>query len=238
MCKKLVKKTVSKFMQLMQEDGRIRVYYDKRTEELVYTNEEEILPVRMLSSGFRNLLGMVFDIAYRMAVLNPDLLENVVEMTPGIVLIDEIDLHLHPRWQWKIIDALKNTFPRVQFIVTTHSPVIIASCKEEKLITLQLEDIFLGKPSEIMHGKTVKGWMVDRVLTEHMRTENRDPETTEKLKHLSLLAKKKISGYMSDGEKEEYRRLIRELSSLLPEDDIAVEEAAFMSVDEILGNKE
>lgn len=55
----------------------------------------------MLSSGFRNLLGMVFDIAYRMAVLNPDLLENVVEMTPGIVLIDEIDLHLHPRWQWK-----------------------------------------------------------------------------------------------------------------------------------------
>ncbi|MDE7068325.1 MAG: AAA family ATPase [Schaedlerella arabinosiphila] len=234
----IVKKTVSKFMQLMQEDGRIRVYYDKRTEELVYTNEEEILPVRMLSSGFRNLLGMVFDIAYRMAVLNPDLLENVVEMTPGIVLIDEIDLHLHPRWQWKIIDALKNTFPRVQFIVTTHSPVIIASCKEEKLITLQLEDIFLDKPSEIMHGKTVKGWMVDRVLTEHMRTENRDPETTEKLKHLSLLAKKKISGYMSDGEKEEYRRLIRELSSLLPEDDIAVEEAAFMSVDEILGNKE
>nr|WP_305137406.1 AAA family ATPase [uncultured Schaedlerella sp.] len=234
----IVKMTVSKFMQLMQEDGRIRVYYDKRTEELVYTNEEEILPVRMLSSGFRNLLGMVFDIAYRMAVLNPDLLENVVEMTPGIVLIDEIDLHLHPRWQWKIIDALKNTFPRVQFIVTTHSPVIIASCKEEKLITLQLEDIFLDKPSEIMHGKTVKGWMVDRVLTEHMRTENRDPETTEKLKHLSLLAKKKISGYMSDGEKEEYRRLIRELSSLLPEDDIAVEEAAFMSVDEILGNKE
>ncbi|RRK34171.1 DUF2813 domain-containing protein [Schaedlerella arabinosiphila] len=234
----IVKKTVSKFMQLMQEDERIRVYYDKRTEELVYTNEEEILPVRMLSSGFRNLLGMVFDIAYRMAVLNPDLLENVVEMTPGIVLIDEIDLHLHPRWQWKIIDALKNTFPRVQFIVTTHSPVIIASCKEEKLITLQLEDIFLDKPSEIMHGKTVKGWMVDRVLTEHMRTENRDPETTEKLKHLSLLAKKKISGYMSDGEKEEYRRLIRELSSLLPEDDIAVEEAAFMSVDEILGNKE
>ena len=70
---------------------------------------------------------MVFDIAYRMAVLNPDLLENVVEMTPGIVLIDEIDLHLHPRWQWKIIDALKNTFPRVQFIVTTHSPVIIAA---------------------------------------------------------------------------------------------------------------
>ena len=54
----------------------------------------------------------------------------------------------------------------------------------------------------------------------------------------AVLAKKKISGYMSDGEKEEYRRLIRELSSLLPEDDIAVEEAAFMSVDEILGNKE
>ena len=165
-----VKKAVSDFMTFMQGGSRILVSYDKRTEELVYSDGEELLPIRLLSSGFRNLLGMVFDIAYRMAVLNPDLLGSITEETPGIVLIDEIDMHLHPNWQWKVVDALKNTFPKVQFIATTHSPIILASCKEEKLITLQLEDLFLDKPSEIVSGKTVKGWMPDSVLKKYMHT--------------------------------------------------------------------
>lgn len=233
----VVKKAVSNFMGFMQNGENTVVSYDKRTEELVYSNGDEILPVRLLSSGFRNLLGMVFDIAYRMAVLNPDLLEDIAEETPGIVLIDEIDMHLHPNWQWRVVDALKNTFPKVQFIATTHSPIIIASCKEEKLITLQLEDIFLDKPSEIVPGKTVKGWMVDSVLKQYMNTENRDPETVEKLKHLSELAKLKLSGDMNNTARKEYEELIDELSEVLPEDDIAIEEAAFMSVNEILGEK-
>jgi len=230
-----VKDTVSKFMQLMQEDDRIHIFYDKRTEELVYSNEEEILPIRLLSSGFRNLLGMVYDIAYRMAVLNPDLLDEAVEKTPGIVLIDEIELHLHPDWQWKVIDALKKTFPRVQFIATTHSPIIIASCKDERLITLQLDDVFLDKPSEVVLGKTLKGWMVDSVLKKYMGTENRDLETVSKLKRLTELAKSKLAGAMDAADREEYERLIGELSEILPEDDIAVEEAAFLSIGEILG---
>ena len=195
------------------------------------------MPIRLLSSGFRNLLGMVFDIAYRMAVLNPDLLEDITSITPGVVLIDEIDMHLHPNWQWKVVDALKNTFPNVQFIVTTHSPIIVASCKEEKLIMLQLEDVFLDKPSEIVLGKTVKGWMVDSVLKEYMQSGNRDPETSAKLNRLTELAKMKISRRMNEESAREYEDLIGELSSILPEDDIAVEEAAFMSVDEILGEK-
>lgn len=233
----IVKRTVSKFMQFMQDDEKIHIFYDKRTEELLYSNEEETLPIRLLSSGFRNLLGMVFDIAYRMAVLNPDLLEDITSVTPGVVLIDEIDMHLHPNWQWKVVDALKKTFLNVQFIVTTHSPIIVASCKEEKLIMLQLEDVFLDKPSEIIFGKTVKGWMVDSVLKEYMHSGNRDPETSAKLEHLTELAKKKMSGSMDEKGTEEYVELISELSSILPEDDIAVEEAAFMSIDEILGEK-
>lgn len=231
----VVKQSVSNFMKLMQEDQRIAISYDKRTEELMYSNGEEILPVRLLSSGYRNLLGMVFDIAYRMAVLNPDLLGDIAKKTPGIVLIDEIDMHLHPNWQWRVVDALKRTFPKVQFIATTHSPIIIASCKEEKLITLQLEDVFLDKPSEILPGKTAKGWMVDSVLKEHMHTGNRDPETIGKLKRLSELAKEKLSGAMDPVKKAEYEGLIQELSKTLPEDDIAIEEAAFMTVNEILG---
>lgn len=233
----IVKKTVSKFMRFMQNDERIHIFYDKRTEELLYSNEEEILPIRLLSSGFRDLLGIVFDIAYRMAVLNPDLLSDITDLTPGIVLIDEIDLHLHPNWQWKVVDALKHTFPRVQFIATTHSPIIIASCQNENLITLQLEDVFLDKPSEVVMGETVKGWMVDSVLRELMHTENRDPETSEKLKRLSALAKEKLAGTMGEGGRKEYIGLIAELSALLPEDDIAVEEASMVAVKELLGEE-
>ena len=70
-----------------------------------------------------------------MALLNPDLLEDISQ-TPGIVLIDELDMHLHPKWQWRIIAGLKATFPNVQFIAATHSPVIMASCKEENLIRI------------------------------------------------------------------------------------------------------
>ena len=172
-----------------------------------------------------------------MAVLNPDLLEEITEKTPGIVLIDEIDMHLHPKWQWKVVDALKNTFPLVQFIATTHSPIIVASCKEENLIMLHLEDIFLDKPSEVVLGKTVKGWMSDSVLKEYMHTDNRAPETMSKLKRLSELAKRKLSGNMAVQDKEEYTKLIEELSGMLPEDDIAIEEAAFMSMNEILGEE-
>ena len=233
----VVKRAVSDFMKFMQDGEGVTVSYDKRTEELVYSDGEEILPIRLLSSGFRNLLGMVFDIAYRMAVLNPDLLDDITEKTPGVVLIDEIDMHLHPNWQWRVVEALKHTFPKVQFIATTHSPIIIASCKEEKLIALRLEDVFLDKPSEIVHGKTAKGWMVDSVLEKYMHSGNRAPETMSKLKRLSELAKEKLAGDMSDIGRKEYEGLIKELSEVLPEDDIGIEEAAFLTIDEILGEQ-
>ena len=233
----VVKRAVSDFMKFMQDGEGVTVSYDKRTEELVYSDGEEILPIRLLSSGFRNLLGMVFDIAYRMAVLNPDLLDDITEKTPGVVLIDEIDMHLHPNWQWRVVEALKHTFPKVQFIATTHSPIIIASCKEEKLIALRLEDVFLDKPSEIVHGKTAKGWMVDSVLEKYMHSGNLAPETMSKLKRLSELAKEKLAGDMSDIGRKEYEGLIKELSEVLPEDDIGIEEAAFLTIDEILGEQ-
>ena len=233
----VVKRAVSDFMKFMQDGEGVTVSYDKRTEELVYSDGEETLPIRLLSSGFRNLLGMVFDIAYRMAVLNPDLLDDITEKTPGVVLIDEIDMHLHPNWQWRVVEALKHTFPKVQFIATTHSPIIIASCKEEKLIALRLEDVFLDKPSEIVHGKTAKGWMVDSVLEKYMHSGNRAPETMSKLKRLSELAKEKLAGDMSDIGRKEYEGLIKELSEVLPEDDIGIEEAALLTIDEILGEQ-
>jgi len=230
-----VKEAVAQFMQLMLEQKNIKIFYDKRTEELMYSNASEELPIRLLSSGFRTLLGMVFDIAYRMAILNPHLMNKIITQTPGIVLIDEVDMHLHPKWQWKVVDALKKTFPLVQFIATTHSPMIISSCKDENLIILEPEDVFLDKPEEIQRRKTVKGWLVDDVLREYMDSENRDPETIVKLNDLTKLAKKRVNGLISEGELLTYHALIRELKSLLPEYDIAIEEAALLSIEELIG---
>ncbi|MEA5534055.1 AAA family ATPase [Crocosphaera sp. XPORK-15E] len=119
------------------------VKYDLLEDDLIITSKnDEFLPFRMLSDGVRNMLAMVADIAYRTAVLNPQLEDKAVTETPGIVLIDEIDLHLHPKWQRKVVDDLKRTFPKIQFIATTHSPFIIQSLKEGELINLD-------KPEEI-----------------------------------------------------------------------------------------
>jgi len=94
------------------------------------------LPFRMLSHGVKNVLAMVADIAWRSFVLNPHFGEAAPAETPGVVLVDEIDLHLHPTWQRTVVDDLRRTFPRVQFIATTHSPFIIQSLEPGELINL------------------------------------------------------------------------------------------------------
>lgn len=99
-------------------------------------NESERLLFSQLSDGYRNLVGMVADIAYRCIKLNPHLGVDAVSLTPGLVLIDELDLHLHPNWQKRIVSDLKNVFKQIQFVATTHSPFIVQSLKAEELINL------------------------------------------------------------------------------------------------------
>lgn len=134
-----VKKAVSDFMTDMNGEGLYRIFYDKQLEELMYSSDGKLLPVSSLSAGYQSLIWMVFDIAYRMAVLNPDKKEKICQ-TKGIVLIDEIDMHLHPKWQWNIIDALRKTFPNVQFIATTHAPILFASAKDVWVVDIENEE--------------------------------------------------------------------------------------------------
>lgn len=101
----------------------------------------------MLSDGYRNLIGMVADMAYRCITLNPQLKENAVTETEGVVLIDEVGLHLHPKWQRKVVNDLKRTFPKVQFIATTHSPFVVQSLKASELVNLdRISDV---NPSDL-----------------------------------------------------------------------------------------
>ncbi|WP_413738652.1 AAA family ATPase [Sodalis sp. RH21] len=93
-------------------------------------------PFDMLSSGYRSIVRLAADIAYRAIKLNPHLRERAVLATEGVVLIDELDMHLHPSWQREIVRLFKTAFPRIQFIVTTHSPFIIQSVQNHELIKL------------------------------------------------------------------------------------------------------
>ena len=94
------------------------------------------LPLSNLSDGYRSIIRLVSDIAYRAIKLNPHLGVNAVQETEGIVLIDELDMHLHPLWQQRIVADLKLAFPKIQFIVTTHSPFIVQSLKSYEIINL------------------------------------------------------------------------------------------------------
>lgn len=98
----------------------------------------ETLDVKQLSDGERGLLALVLDLARRLCQANPNL-EDPLENGKAVVLIDEIDLHLHPRWQCTIVEQLIQTFPKCQFIASTHSPFVIQSLVDGQLINLDAE---------------------------------------------------------------------------------------------------
>ena len=101
--------------------------YNVKTQELLMTGKNgDFLPFNLLSDGVRCTLAMVMELAFRCYLLNPHLGKNAPAMTKGVVLIDEIDLHLHPSWQLHILNDLRTAFPNIQFIVTTHAPLVIS----------------------------------------------------------------------------------------------------------------
>lgn len=98
--------------------------------------------IKILSDGFKTCIAMVMDIAMRMVEANPHLGEKALNVS-GIVLIDEIELHLHPSWQQRIIPDLLRTFPNVQFICTTHSPQVLSTVKQESIRVITEEGSIL-----------------------------------------------------------------------------------------------
>ncbi len=91
------------------------------------------LPVSSLSDGIRIMIGLVGDIAHRCARLNHHFHADAAMFTPGVIMIDEVDMHLHPEWQQLVLKALQDAFPLIQFIVTTHSPQVLTTVKRENI---------------------------------------------------------------------------------------------------------
>jgi len=97
--------------------------------KFVVKKGSETLDIMQLSDGYKTLLSLVIDLAIRMALANPEA-KNPLE-SEAVVLIDEIDLHLHPEWQRKVVGDLLRTFPKTQFLLTTHSPFIIEAINNQ-----------------------------------------------------------------------------------------------------------
>lgn len=114
--------------------------------------ESEKLSLDQLSGGYRIILALTADLAWRMAHANPHL-ENPLEAA-GIVLIDEIELHLHPSWQQQVLHDLRRTFPNIQFIVSTHSPQVLTTVKPNQIISLHKKgaSLIAGQPVTATYG--------------------------------------------------------------------------------------
>ena len=125
-----VRKVIGTFCDALKD---VRVHRRDPLRMVVTKNNQE-LRIEQLSDGEKCLLAMVGDLARRMAIANP-MLDDPLH-GEGVVLIDEVDLHLHPQWQRMILPRLMKTFPKCQFIVTTHSPQILGEVKSEYIIRL------------------------------------------------------------------------------------------------------
>jgi predicted ATP-binding protein involved in virulence len=178
-------------------EGVERIYFDESTPPhlMVDVRKNEIvetLSLNQLSDGYKNLLAMILDFARRLSIANP-YLSNPLE-APGILLIDEIELHLHPHWQQTVIPSLRRVFPNTQIIVATHSPQVLTTV-DQRCIRI-LKDNKVYTVTESTNGAEAK-----RLLEHILGTESRPPDSEigKKIKNIySLINDNKLD----DAQKE------------------------------------
>ncbi|MCH7749924.1 MAG: AAA family ATPase [Acidobacteria bacterium] len=167
------------------------------------------VPLEGLSLGHRTVTAWIVDLAWRLIVRYPESAKPLEE--PAVVLIDEIDLHLHPHWQRRIMKQLSEHFPNVQFVATTHSPLMITSLDEVNVAVLrQVDD---GDHVVIKTGPTVvEGWRFDQILVNLFGLESARSLRVEELmkERERLLGKKR----RTPRDREQLQHIADELSSL------------------------
>lgn len=122
------------------------------------------IPHNRLSAGVRNMFGLVVDLAVRCATLNPHLEERAAAETCGVVLIDELDLHLHPTWQRQVVEDLRAAFPRIQFIATTHSPLLLSSLHAHNIRVMELASDGAAQVEVKQFAENTFGLSADQIL--------------------------------------------------------------------------
>jgi predicted ATP-binding protein involved in virulence len=121
--------------------GWHHIDWDESRQTLIAHHDKfGLMPIGFLSAGIRTMLALTADLAHRCAILNPGLGNDAAALTPGIVLIDEVELHLHPAWQQLVVELLQHTFQSIQFILTTHSPQVLSTVTSNSIRVLKLHD--------------------------------------------------------------------------------------------------
>ena len=149
--------------------GNLRIGSEDNPQ-LWINRDTTMIPVLQLSDGERGILALVLDLTRRLAQANPELIEPASK-AEAVVLIDEIDLHLHPKWQRQIVHNLTTSFPRCQFIATTHSPQVIGEVEHDRIQIIADGQVY--PPSHSF------GVDSSRVLEEIMEAPSRDPQVSQ-----------------------------------------------------------
>ncbi len=187
--------------------------------QLLIDHDGTTLNLRQLSDGERSVLVLVLDIARRLTQANPSLNDPISE-AEAVILIDEIDLHLHPQWQRKIVRDLVRTFPNCQFIASTHSPQVIGEVPHDQIQMIDGDNVYVPGHSF--------GVDSSRVLEELMDAKPRNAGVEEKLNTIAEL--------IDQGKEAEARSEIETLAKEIGEDDPEITRARmlleFMSKDD------
>ncbi|MCA9491326.1 MAG: AAA family ATPase [Myxococcales bacterium] len=179
-----VRRAITSFLELLRADdlkdlramrGPADAPMAETSGRLVIHKGDTPLFLDQLSDGERRLLVLVTDLARRMAVANPHLDDPLT--SPGVGLVDEIEMHLHPSWQRRVVPALRATFPQMQFILTTHSPQVLASVEDSAVVMLRDFQVVGGR-------RHVRGRDSNAILEEEMGTPSRPEEVAHRLREL------------------------------------------------------
>jgi len=182
-------------------DGYKDVHITARPYSMKVYKGEEVLDILQLSDGEKCTLALFGDLARRLAIANPAM-ENPLEGS-GVVLIDEIELHMHTSWQRKVIGVLKATFPNVQFIITTHSPQVLGEIDSDYNVFALYKD---GNEISCDAVDNYFGLDANTVLEDALKTDSVNSKIKEKVRLMYQ--------YIEERDFEQAERVIREIDNL------------------------
>ena len=223
---KTVESAICKCFERISGSKNADIVFDLDTHRLVLNFESgdgslQKFAMDEMSDGYKNTLSMIGDIAYRMAVLNPMLGDKVLEETSGVVMIDEIDLHLHPQWQQTIISDLNTIFPKIQFIVSSHAPAVINSVAKEQIRILDNGGIYM--PAAQTYGRDANS-----ILREVMKVSERPTDIKQRMNL--------FYSYMDENNYKEADKVLTEIEAIVgaTDPDIAAARTS-LDLEKILG---
>lgn len=179
------RQVVTLINRLLKDVG-ISIYSTSIKKEYLFKIGNAVLPFAALSDGYRAYIGWISDLLYHICMGCPSGMG--LDESQGIVLVDEIDLHLHPQWQRTVVTTLARVLPRMQFFFTTHSPLIAGTLPKENIFVVSSrKDKAYVEPSAI----DVYGWSVDQILNSKLfdETPTRNPDAVEKIRKASVSAR-------------------------------------------------